>query len=184
MRICILIIATLVTALPAGIVDAQTVPAHAISVVSPSAVVLNATETQKVFPTSVFFKGQTASIQGRNSGGVRLADQRLVLFSLVDSSGYSSQVQERYQAYLLTEAVLEIDGHRLPPGAYGCGFPSEGSFVVMDLGGHDLFLAHAQHDANMHRPTPLQIQTTVSEAGLYRLYAGRNFVTFRVVTGD
>ena len=65
----------------------------------------------------------------------------------------------RYQAYLLAEASLEIDGHRLAPGAYGCGFITGDSFVVMDIAGHDLFLAHSNHDADMRRPMPLQILT-------------------------
>ena len=184
MRIRMFVAALLTIALSAGIVNAQTAPAQSAPAVSSSATVLNAAEVQKIFPASVFFKGQTASIQGRNSGGVRLADQRLVLISLVDNSGYSSQVQERYQAYLITETTLEIDGHKLAPGAYGCGFLTGDNFVVMDLGGHDLFLAHSKRDADMRRPTPLQIQTAAGEAGLYRLYAGRNFVTFRVAAGD
>jgi hypothetical protein len=184
MRIRMLIAALFTIALSAGIVNAQTAPARSVPAVSSSATVLNATEAQKIFPASVFFKGQTASIQGRNSGGVRLADHRLVLISLVDNSGYSSQVQERYQAYLITETTLDIDGHKLTPGAYGCGFLTGDDFVVMDLGGHDLFLAHSKHDDDMHRPTPLQVQAATGAAGLYRLYAGRNFVTFRVPTGE
>ena len=55
--------------------------------------VLNATEAQKIFPATVFFKGQTASIQGRNSGGLRLADQRLVLIALVDNSLFGARIK-------------------------------------------------------------------------------------------
>ena len=53
------------------------------------------------------------------------------------------------------------------------------SFRVMDIGGHELFLAHSKHDADIRRPMPLQI-LAADESGLYRLYSGRNFVTFRV----
>jgi hypothetical protein len=178
MRPRILIATLLVTALPSGIVNGQSKPSHAESAIT-TATILNATEAQKIFPTSVFFKGQTAPIQGRNSGGLRLPDQRLVLIALVDNSGYSSQDQGRYQAYLLTEAWLEIDGHRLAPGAYGCGFAGGDIFVVMDIAGSELFLAHSKRDTDMRRPTPLQIQAA-DESGLYRLYSGRNFVTLRV----
>jgi hypothetical protein len=184
MRMFLSIAGVLATVLSVGLVSAQTTPAQPVSPASSSATVLNATEAQKIFPASVFFKGQTAPIQGRNSGGLRLPDKKFVLFSLVDNSGYSSQVQERYQAYLITETTLDIDGHKLPPGAYGCGFLAENSFVVMDLSGHDLFLAHSKHDADMRRPVPLQIEATPNEPGLYRLYAGRNFVTFRLAVGD
>lgn len=178
-RILIPMAALLATVLSAGIAKGQSKPSQAESAIIPPAAILNATEAQKIFPASVFFKGQTAPIQGRNSSGLRLADQSLVLIALVDNSGYSSQDQGRYQAYLLTEAWLEIDGHRLAPGAYGCGFAGEDTFVVMDIAGNELLLAHAKRDTDIRRPTPLQIQTA-AESGLYRLYSGRNLVTFRV----
>jgi hypothetical protein len=142
--------------------------------------VLNAVEAAKLMPASVFFRGQSASIQGRNSGGVRFAGNSLMLVSLVDTSGYSSQVQEKYQAYLMTESAVDVDGHHLAPGAYGCGFISGDSFVVMDIGGHDLFTAHSTHDVDLHRPTPLQILAAPTNPGEYRLYAGRNYVSFRL----
>jgi hypothetical protein len=175
-----LIASLFVTVLSSVIVNGQLKPSQAESAITSPATILNATEAQKIFPTSVFFKGQTAPVQGRNSSGLRLADRRLVLIALVDNSGYSSQDQGRYQAYLLTEAWLEIDGHRLAPGAYGCGFAGEDTFVVMDIAGNELFLAHSKRDADIRRPIPLQIQAA-DESGLYRLYSGRNFVTFRVV---
>ena len=142
--------------------------------------VLDAAEATKIMPASVFFRGQSASIQGRNSGGVRFEDKSMMLVSLVDTSGYSSQVQEKYQAYLITESALDIDGHQLAPGAYGCGFISGDNFVVMDLGGHDLFIAHSTRDADLHRPTPLQVVVTPGAPEKYRLYAGRNYVSFRL----
>jgi hypothetical protein len=183
MKIGTLRMAALSLILTVGFFKATQVVAQADSTVSSSAAVLTAAETQKIFPPSVFFKGQTAPSQGRNSGGVRLADKRMMLVSLVDNSGYSSQVQERYQAYLITEATLDIDGHKLPPGAYGCGFLSGDKFVVMDIAGSDLFVAHSTNDAEMRRPTPLQVKADSASADLYRLYAGRNFVAFRIAAG-
>jgi hypothetical protein len=145
---------------------------------------LKSAELAALLPPTVFFEGKTAPVQTRNSAGIRLTDKSLVLVSLVDASGYSSQVQEKYQAYLITESPIEIDGHRLPPGAYGCGFVSNNGFIVMDIGGHDLFTAHTTHDENLHRPTPLQIIAAPNQPGKYQLYAGRNFVIFAIATGN
>jgi hypothetical protein len=179
MRTRMSIATLLVTVLFAVSANGQAKPSQAPSSMTSASTILNATEAQKIFPPSVFFKGLTAPTQGRNSGGLRVADQKLMLVALVDNSGYSSQDQGRYQAYLLTEASLEIDGHPLAPGAYGCGFTSGDTFVVMDVGGHELFLAHSKHDPDIKRPMPLQI-LAADQSGLYRLYSGRNFVTFRV----
>ena len=145
--------------------------------------VITAADAAKILPPAVFFRGLSAPVQARNSGGVRFADTHLMLVTLVDTSGYSSQVQEKYQAYLITEDMIEIDGHRLVPGAYGCGFIANNTFIVQDLGAHDLFTAHSMRDADLHRPTPLQVVADVT-AGTYRLYAGRSYISFHAVSGQ
>jgi hypothetical protein len=142
-------------------------------------VVLKAADiTAKIFPERVFFRGQSAPVQFRNSGGVHFADDLYVLAGMVDSSGYSTGIKEKYQAYLLNEVTLEIAGQTLKPGAYGIGFLNGGKFVVMDLGANDVIQAASQHDAEMKRPVPLQVVASVT-AGSYRLYAGRDYVGFR-----
>jgi len=142
-------------------------------------VVLKAADiTPKIFPERVFFRGQSAPVQFRNSGGVHFADDFYVLVGLVDSSGYSSGIKEKYQAYLLNEVTLEIAGQTLKPGAYGIGFITGGKFVVMDLGANDVLQVASQHDAEMKRPVPLQV-LVANTAGGYRLYIGRDYVEFR-----
>jgi hypothetical protein len=182
MKFRMLGIVALATILSSAALIGQTAAGQSSGTTSNSAQnsVLSALEAAKIMPTSVFFKGQSASIQGRNSGGVRFGDKSLMLVTLVDTSGYSSQVQEKYQAYLITESPLNIDGHQLAPGAYGCGFISGDNFIVMDIGGHDLFTAHSTRDADLHRPTPLQVMVAPGASGGYRLYAGRNYVSFRL----
>ena len=142
--------------------------------------VLHAADMTKILPGSVFFRGQSATTQGRNSGGVRYADGFFTFAALVDNSGYSTGIQEKYQAYFITEVPITIGGHALAPGAYGTGIVKNANgqqFVVLDIGAHDLFTTDAVNDAKFHRPTPLQV--TEGEApGKYRLYFGRNYVEF------
>ncbi|MHB1022941.1 MAG: hypothetical protein ACYC46_10270 [Acidobacteriaceae bacterium] len=140
-------------------------------------VILHPVDTAKLLPPSVYFSGQRATIEARNSGGVRFANGAMMLAVVVDSSGYSSGLQQKYQAYLIAETPLEFEGHKLAPGAYGCGFIANHNFVVMDIGGHDLFTVHSTNDEVLHRPTPLQVLAG-SSAGHYRLYEGRNYVEF------
>jgi hypothetical protein len=131
--------------------------------------------TSKIFPEQVFFRGQVAPVQMRNTGGVRFSDDMFMLAGMVDSSGYSTAIRQKYQAYLISEVPLDISGQKLPPGAYGIGFISGEKFIVMDLGAHDLFQVDSTKDSEMKRPVPLQV---VSSGGKYRLYAGRSFVEF------
>ncbi len=142
----------------------------------PADTVLHPADLDALVPPSVFFQGITATTQKRNSGGVRFAGGPLMFAMKVDTGGYSSAVQERYQTYLITETALEIDGHKLPAGAYGVGFIANNKFLVMDVGGRDLFTATSHHDDAMARPTPLQVQADPTHG--YRLYTGRDFVVF------
>src|ERR1700760_897177 len=84
-------------------------------------VIMNAAEAAKLLPDAVFFRGQSATVQKRNSAGIHFANDMFMLVSLVDNSGYSSGVQEKYQAYFITEVPLDFSGQTLKPGAYGVG---------------------------------------------------------------
>jgi len=99
----------------------------------------------------------------------------LVLCALVDTSGYSTAVQEKYQAYFINEVTLDINGQVLKPGAYGVGFIEGNKFLVMDLGAHDLFMTDSQRDAELKRPMPLQVLADTAP-NHYRLYINRNYV--------
>ncbi len=153
---------------------AQTTPAPAANSTD---ILLHPADLDALIPPSVFFQGQTATVQKRNSGGVHFAGGPFMFAVKVDTGGYSSSIQERYQTYFITEVPLDIDGHKLPPGAYGVGFIGDNKFLVMDLGGHEIFTANSQRDDAMTRPTPLQVQADSANHG-YRLYSGRTFVVF------
>lgn len=135
--------------------------------------VLSADEVRKVTPATYFFRGQSASVQMRNSAGLSVAGGKLVLAGLVDTSGYASDVQAKYQGLLITEVKLDIGGMKLPPGQYGFGFSQDGKFLVMDVGANDLFSVTGKMDEKLAHPVPLKI---VEDAGAYRLYAGRKWV--------
>lgn len=145
--------------------------------------VLHAAALETLIPSSVFFSGQSATVQKRNSGGVRFASGAMMFVTKVDTGGYSTSVQERYQAYLVTEAAITFGKNRLPPGAYGVGFINNNKFVVMDIGGHDLFVTESQHDDAMSRPTPLQVLADRTPQS-YRLYSGKTFVAFGLASNS
>lgn len=137
--------------------------------------VLKPTDMQKLMPATVFYRGQLAPTQLRNSGGVKFSDGFFVLAGLVDTSGYSTGVQAKYQAYFITEVPLKVGGENLPAGVYGAGFVGD-KFVVTDVGAHDVLTVNAGDDAGLKRPVPLQVMADA--AGGFRLYAGRKYVIF------
>lgn len=138
--------------------------------------VLRAADAQKLLPPAVYYKAQSASTQLRNSGGVKFADGYYLLATLVDTSGYSSDVSSKYQAYFITEVPIKIGGKNLPAGVYGVGFIPGNKFVVTDVGAHDVLTATCAADEALKRPMPLQV--LADPAGGYRLYEGRKYIHF------
>jgi hypothetical protein len=152
--------------------------AQAQSTSSGSARILTPQDVGKIMPPTVFFRGQTANVQLRNTFGLRFPDGALMLAGLVDSSGYSTGIKEKYQGYILSETTLTVDGRTLLPGAYGFGFLASNDFVAMNIGAHDVLKVAYQSDAALSHPRPLMI-VAGKHAGSYRLYEGRKYVSIR-----
>jgi len=150
--------------------------ALALAQQSKPAGVVDKADLKTLIPATYFYRGQSASVQLRNSAAIRTKDQKYILAGLVDTAGYASDVAQKYQGLLITEVKLKIGGSELPPGQYGMGFVGD-KFVVTDVGANDLFSVSSTRDDNLKRPVPLEL---VEEGGAYRLYAGRKYVTLAV----
>lgn len=137
--------------------------------------ILKPADMAKILPATVFYCGQSATTQLRNSGGIKFADGHLVWASLVDTSGYSTGVAAKYQAYFVTEIPIKVSGKNLAAGVYGIGFVDGDDLVVTDVGAHDVLTVSSASDQNLKRPMPLQV--LANEGGGFRLYSGRRYVT-------
>jgi len=158
----------------AGFLAALMVVASMTAFAQDGATILKPADMGKLIPQTVFYRGQSATTQVRNSGGIKFADGFFVLTTLVDTSGYSTGVAAKYQAYFITEVPIKIGDQSLAAGAYGIGFIDGDKFVVTDLGAHDLFTVASANDSELKRPVPLEI--TSAAGGGFRLYAGRKYV--------
>ena len=138
--------------------------------------VLSGDELKKAVPTEYFFRGQKAPVQVRNSVGFQLADGKMMLAALVDASGYSTAIQQKYQGLLITETKLNIGGSELPPGEYGFGFSTD-KFVVMDVANHDALSSSSQTDSTLQRAVPLKL---IEDDAGYKLYAGKKWIGIKV----
>ena len=140
-----------------------------------SAQILTGDQVKKLAPSSYFFAGQSAAVQVRNTGGLKNSAGKLILAGLVDTSGYSTAIQEKYQGFLITETKLSFDGATLDAGAYGFGF-KDGKFIVMNVAATDLFSIASANDDQLKHPVPLKFE---KEGAGYRLYAGRKYVVVK-----
>jgi len=133
-------------------------------------------ELKKAVPEEFFYAGQKAPVQLRNAVGFKTADGKTVMAALVDASGYSSAIQQKYQGMFITETKLNIGGSTLAPGQYGFGFTAEGKFVVMDVGNNDVLSTPYQTDQALQHAVPLKL---VEDGAGFKLYAGKKWVSIK-----
>lgn len=136
---------------------------------------LSADELKSLVPTEFFFRGQKAPTQLRNATGFQMAGGKVTFAALVDASGYSTAIQQKYQGMLITESRLNIGGSELAPGEYGFGFTAD-KFMVMNVANEDTLSAPYQTDAELKRAVPLKL---VEDGGGYKLYAGKKWIALK-----
>lgn len=125
-----------------------------------------------IVPTSFYFAGQSAPTQIRNSAVARLAKDRHVIAGMVDTSGYSTEISDKYEGFFITDSPVFIGGKELATGAYGFGFSSAGKIRIFDLSGKEIMWAETKNDAELKRPRPLMM--SAGSDGV-RFYKGKNY---------
>ena len=142
-----------------------------VAVAQTDAKILEGAELTRVVPPGFYFKGLSAPTQMRNAAAAR-AGERYVVVGLVDTSGYSADVRERYQGFFITDSPITLNGTELPSGAYGFGYTNDGKLNILDLAGNDVLSLSTTKDNTLRRPRPLMMSK--SSEGV-RLYAGRDY---------
>ncbi len=127
---------------------------------------------KRIMPTSFYFAGQSAETQIRNSAAARIGENRHVIAGLVDTSGYSTEIQGIYEGFLITDSPVKFGGKLLKTGAYGFGFAKD-TVNIFDLSSKQILSAKIVSDAELKRPRPLMM---TSEAKGIRLYKGKSYV--------
>lgn len=138
--------------------------------------VLSATDVRSISPTTYYYAGHAATVQMRNTVGIRTQDGKNILAGMVDTSGYSTGIQQKYQGYFITEAKIHIEGTEVAPGEYGFGFIND-KFILTNVAAEDFLNVAAKMDDELKRPVPLKV---TEENGGYRLYAGKKYVVLQV----
>jgi hypothetical protein len=125
-----------------------------------------------------YLEGNAIPVQQRNTVVLKGADGKRMVFGLLDTSGYSAEVQQKYAGMIIVERKVMVGGAAVGAGAYGFGLhkptPPEGPghLMIYDVGGAKVGEAAAQYDAALAQPVPLQFVKG-------RLYVGRHWVEIK-----
>ena len=138
----------------------------------------------KILPKDFVLEENAIPTEKRNSVLVVAPSGARVVTGLLDTSGYSSQVQEKYLGMLIAEGSVDVCGNRVAVGSYGFGLAkapgaAEGhpsKFLLYNQAGEKVAECGAQWDAKIKSPRPLQV---VASGGTARLYLGRTWVELK-----
>ncbi len=126
-----------------------------------------------------YLEGNSIPTQKRNTVILKGADGKHLVFSLLDTTGYSAEIQQKYAGMIIVERKVTVGGASVGTGAYGFGLqkptPAEGpgKLVVYDVAGGKVAETATQYDAKLAQPVPLQVTTA---GGQTKLYLGRYWV--------
>ncbi len=131
-----------------------------------------------------YLEGNAIPVQKRNAAMLKCKCGKRTIFGLLDTSGYSVDVQQKYLGFVTTEKKLSLGGAEVPVGAFGLGLqkpeaPSEApaKVLVYDVAGQKVAEGSAQYDAKLAQPVPLQV--VMEKGAMPRLYLGRYFLELK-----
>ena len=138
----------------------------------------------KAVPADFYLEGNRIPVEKRNASVLKNAAGKQVVMAILDTSGYSSQIQQKYQGMMITETKLAVCGTTLGVGSYGFGLErpaatsnADATFKVYDQAGDKLAECGAKKDDSVKQPRPLSVVTP--KAGAAKLYLGKYAVEIK-----
>jgi hypothetical protein len=139
---------------------------------------------ESAVPKDFYLEGNAIPVEKRNTVLLNTSSGARVLVGLIDTAGYSSQIQQKYIGMLIAEAPIAACSIDLPVGSYGFGLQKPASqgqgtanFLVYDQAGKQLGSCSAQADEGLKQPRPLQV--TKGSDATTALCLGRYCVALR-----
>jgi hypothetical protein len=139
----------------------------------------------KIVPKDFVLEENAIPTEKRNSVLALTPSGGRIVAGLLDTSGYSSQVQEKYLGMLISEGNVEVCGHEVGTGSYGFGLAKSAGgaqgqasrFMLYNQAGKKVAECAAKSDEKIKSPRPLQV--VAGGGATARLYLGRTWVELK-----
>jgi len=140
------------------------------------------TVTGKAFDAAVphefYLEGNAIPTEKRNAALVKTPKGERVLFGLIDTAGYSSQIKQKYIGMIINEGRISVCGKAVDVGSYGIGLDrpaptskDDAKFHLYNQAGSEIVSCAAPYDSTIKIPKPLQV--SVGKDGPAWLVLGR-----------
>ena len=121
----------------------------------------------KAVPNDFYLEGNRIPVEKpRNAVLLKNAKGARVVVALVDTTGYSSQIKQKYTGMMITETKISVCGTELGVGSYGFGLDrpaatsnANATFTIYNQAGEKLGECAAIKDQNIKQPRPLAVAT-------------------------
>lgn len=127
----------------------------------------------KAIPHDFYLEGNRIPVQARNSVLVKCPKGMRIVVGLIDTTGYSSQIQQKYEGMIISESNFTIGGAKVGIGSFGFGHTKPAAtsnedmkLTIYDQAGNKLGEASGKKDDTIKQPSPLQVKDG-------KLYLGR-----------
>ncbi len=132
----------------------------------------------RAVPADFYLEGNRIPVEKRNAAVLKNAKGARLVVALIDTSGYSSQIQQKYIGMLITETPISVCGIAVGVGSYGFGLDrpaatssADAPFRVYNQAGEKLGECSAKKDESLKVAKPLA--TITAQGGPLKLYLGK-----------
>jgi hypothetical protein len=120
----------------------------------------------RAVPTDFYLVGEHIPVEKRNAVLLKTDKGARVVMALVDTTGYTSQIQQKYIGMLISEAKISVCGNSIGVGSYGFGLnkpapPSnaDAKFMLYNQAGEKVGECAVKKDDSVKQPKPLGVTT-------------------------
>ncbi|MFZ0962411.1 MAG: hypothetical protein WAO35_16050 [Terriglobia bacterium] len=135
-------------------------------------------------PADFYLEGNHIPVEKRNAVLLKNAQGARVVLGLIDTTGYSSQIKQKYIGMLITETKLSVCGNALGVGSYGFGLErpaatsnADAPFKIYNQAGEKVGECAAKKDDSLKQPKPLAV--TAAKDGSAKLCLGKYVVEIK-----
>jgi len=129
-------------------------------------------------PKDFYLEGNAIPTEKRNTVLVKTPAGARVVFGLIDTTGYSSEIKKKYIGMVIAEGGLSVCGIAVNVGSYGFGLDkpaansdADAHFNLYNQAGEKAGDCASKKDTKLKQPRPLQV--VVEKGAPARLYLGR-----------
>jgi hypothetical protein len=135
-------------------------------------------------PNDFYLEGNRIPVEHRNAVLLKTPGGARLVLALIDTSGYSAQIKQKYSGMVITEGPVSVCSVPLNVGSYGFGLDKpattsseDAKFHLYNQAGERVGDCAAKKDSAVKQPKPLNAVLS-KEAGA-RLYLGRYFLELK-----